>query len=206
MERRKVKPEFRKRLDEVKKNRCEHLIAVIEETKLIENIGSIIRNVNAFGVSKVYVIGAGKLLPKDWALMRDGGAIHSVSVSAIKWTFVKQFDTTDECFDHLEKNGYVSLVTSPHIKGENNMIVHEADYTKYKKLAVWFGNESRGISNRAVERSSGCINIPLFGVIESLNLGTSSGVVLYEVVKQRREFQIRHYQKLQAKRRAGHVA
>ena len=31
----------------------------------------------------------------------------------------------------------------------------------------------------------------MFGMIESLNLGTSSGIVLYEVAKQRREYQSR---------------
>ena len=34
-----------------------------------------------------------------------------------------------------------------------------------------------------------CINIPMLGIIESLNLGTTSGIVLYEVTKQRREYQ-----------------
>ncbi|AAY61646.1 rRNA methylase [Rickettsia felis URRWXCal2] len=29
----------------------------------------------------------------------------------------------------------------------------------------------------------------MYGIIESLNLGTSSGIVLYEIAKQRREFQ-----------------
>ena len=37
-----------------------------------------------------------------------------------------------------------------------------------------------------------CINIPMFGMIESLNLGTSSGIVLYEVTKQRREYQSKY--------------
>jgi tRNA (guanosine-2'-O-)-methyltransferase len=32
----------------------------------------------------------------------------------------------------------------------------------------------------------------MFGMIESLNLGTSSGIVLYEVAKQRREYQSRY--------------
>ena len=36
-----------------------------------------------------------------------------------------------------------------------------------------------------------CISIPMFGMIESLNLGTSSGIILYEVGKQRREYQSR---------------
>jgi len=36
-----------------------------------------------------------------------------------------------------------------------------------------------------------CVAIPMFGMIESLNLGTSSGIVLYEVTKQRRGYQSR---------------
>jgi tRNA (guanosine-2'-O-)-methyltransferase len=39
-----------------------------------------------------------------------------------------------------------------------------------------------------------CVSIPMFGMIESLNLGTTSGIVLYEVTKQRREYQ-RMYRK-----------
>jgi len=31
----------------------------------------------------------------------------------------------------------------------------------------------------------------MFGMVESLNLGTSSGIVLYEVAKQRRQYQSR---------------
>lgn len=69
------------------------------------------------------------------------------------------------------------------------MILHEADYTVYTKLAVWFGNESRGISDLIVEHSEMCVGIPMFGMIESLNLGTTSGIVLYEITKQRREYQ-----------------
>ena len=41
----------------------------------------------------------------------------------------------------------------------------------------------------AVKRSVLCLNIPMPGMIENLNLGTASGIVLYEVTKQRREYQ-----------------
>jgi tRNA (guanosine-2'-O-)-methyltransferase len=68
----------------------------------------------------------------------------------------------------------------------------EVDYTIFAKLAVWFGNESRGISNLAVQRSDMCISIPMFGMIESLNLGTTSGIVLYEITKQRRDYQSKY--------------
>lgn len=124
--------------------------------------------------------------------MRGRTSLWKTSVSAVKWTFVKRFDSTEACFDHLEKQGFVSVVTSPHVKGKTNVFLHEGDYTQHTKLAVWFGNEARGISALAVERSEMCVAIPMFGMIESLNLGTSSGIVLYEVTKQRREYQSKY--------------
>jgi tRNA (guanosine-2'-O-)-methyltransferase len=72
---------------------------------------------------------------------------------------------------------------------------------------VWFGNEGIGISNAALENSELCVNIPMFGIIESLNLGTSSGIVLYEITRQRRAFQDRLNAKIAAnklrKRKVG---
>jgi tRNA (guanosine-2'-O-)-methyltransferase len=121
--------------------------------------------------------------------MRERKSLSKTSVSAIKWSFVRRFDSTENCIAHLEEKGFVSVVTSPHIKGRKNGILEEVDYTVYTKLAVWFGNEGSGISDLAVEHSEMCIGIPMFGMIESLNLGTSSGIVLYEITKQRRAYQ-----------------
>lgn len=185
----KSKPSVRKRADEIKEFRCKNLIAVIENPTDIKNIGTVIRNVNALGVEKVYVVDPHRHLPDDWQDLRESKGISKTSVSAVKWTFVKRFDSTDDCFDHLEKNNFKSIVTSPHIKGKTCIFLHEGDFTIHHKLAVWFGSEALGISDRAVERSEMCVSIPMFGMIESLNLGTSSGIVLYEVAKQRREYQ-----------------
>jgi tRNA (guanosine-2'-O-)-methyltransferase len=187
----KSKPSLRAKADKVRAFRCKNLIAVIEEPDDVRNLGTIIRNVNALGVEKAYVVTAHKWLPDDWADMRTRSKLHSVSASAIKWSFVKKFDNTASCLEHLKKNRFQSIVTSPHTKGRKNVILHEADYTGFKKLAVWFGNEGTGISSLALEHSELCVNIPMFGIIESLNLGTSSGIVLYEITKQRRAFQDR---------------
>jgi tRNA (guanosine-2'-O-)-methyltransferase len=165
--------------------------AAIRTSSNRTNLGTIIRNVNALGVEKAYVVTAHKWLPDDWADMRTRSKLHSVSASAIKWSFVKKFENTASCLEHLKKNRFQSIVTSPHTKGRKNVILHEADYTGFKKLAVWFGNEGTGISSLALEHSELCVNIPMFGIIESLNLGTSSGIVLYEITKQRRAFQDR---------------
>lgn len=188
----KFKPSVRARADVIKDFRCKNLIAVIENPADIRNIGTVIRNVNAMGVEKVYVVDPKRALPDDWHDLRDDKAISKISVSAVKWTFVKRFDSTDDCFDYLESKGFSSIVTSPHVKGKASIFLDEGDYTVQTKLAVWFGSEAVGISDRAVERSELCVSIPMFGMIESLNLGTSSGIVLYEVAKQRRAYQSRY--------------
>jgi len=186
-----MKTSLRQRADKIKVGRCKNLIAVLEEPKNVKNIGTVIRNINALGVDKLYIINEKNIVPREWESMRNNRELMTLSVSAVKWTFVKYFKTTAECFDHLEKNGYVSIVTSPHIKGKENVILQHGDFTQ-GKLAVWFGNESRGISDEAVERCAACIQIEMYGIIESFNLGTSTGIVLYEITKQRRAYQAKH--------------
>ena len=187
----KSKSSLRIKADEAKKHTCKNLIVVIENPKDFKNVGTIIRNVNALGAEKVYVIDEANLLPKDWQDMRERKALLKTSVSAIKWSFVKVYDDTQSCIDYLEKNNFISMITSPHLKGQKNIVLHEGDFTQ-KKLAVWFGTESHGISDLAIENSKMCINIPMVGIIESLNLGTSTGIVLYEITKQRRKYQNEH--------------
>lgn len=188
-EKKTSKTSVRERSDEIRQFRCKNLIAVVEEPKDFRNIGTIIRNVNALGVEKVYVVDPLKRLADDWEDIRETKALSRTSVAANKWTFVKRFDSTQDCLDHLAKHNFQSVVTSPHIKGKESYYLDECDFTAFNKLAVWFGNEVRGISELAVSQSEYCVAIPMFGLVESLNLATSSGIVLYEVAKQRRAYQ-----------------
>ena len=189
------KSSARLRADEIKGYRCKNLIAVIENPTNIRNIGTIVRNVNALGVDRTYIIDPRRSLPDDWQDMRERKSLFKISASAIKWSFVKRFDSTEACIAHLQENRFISFVTSPHVKGKKNAILHDVDYTLHAKLAVWFGNEARGISDLAVEHAELCVSIPMFGMIESLNLGTTSGIVLYEVTKQRRAYQQKYRKK-----------
>lgn len=189
---------LRIRADKAKKFRCKNLIVVLENPKTIENIGSTLRNVDALGAEKLYVVDGHNLLPSNWESMRERHSLNRISASAIKWTYVRVFKTTQSCIDYLNKKNFTLMVTSPHIKGKNNIILSEGKYTQ-KQLAVWFGNESHGVSDMAVNNSNQCINIPMCGIIESLNLGTTTGIVLYEIAKQRHEYMKRKQQKLLCK-------
>ena len=179
---------IRVRANAIKQFRCKNLIMVLENPGNLKNIGTTIRNIDALGVEKTYIVDGRNLLKDDWEEMRKTKSLLKLSASAIKWSFTKRFDSTQSCLAHLRNKGFVNVITSPHIKGKTNVILHEGDFTQ-AKLAVWFGTESHGISDLAVEQSEMCINIPMYGMIESLNLGTSTGIVLYEITKQRRAYQ-----------------
>ena len=183
-----TKSTLRIKADKVKNLRCKNLIAVLEEPTDIKNIGTVVRNINALGVEKLYIVDGKKRLPEDWEEMRERKSLLKPSVSAIKWSFVKTFSSTEECVEHLAKKRFTSIATSPHIKGKTNLYLQEGNYTQ-KRLAVWFGNEARGISDLAVENCKACVQIQMAGIIESMNLATSTGIVLYEITKQRREYQ-----------------
>lgn len=186
------KNQRRKRLRMMAKHasevRCNTCICVLENPRNMANIGTVIRNVNAIGISKLYIVDGYNIFKnKQWPQFRTDQCLMNSSVSAVKWTYVKTFKTTQECMEHLQKNNYVSMCTSPYILGKKNTLLHEGTYTQ-KKLAVWFGNESDGISTNVVNECDECIQLEMNGIIESFNLATCTGIVLTEVARQRRQF------------------
>ncbi|MBK7781305.1 MAG: hypothetical protein IPJ58_11165 [Ardenticatenia bacterium] len=80
---------LRLRADRVRGFRCRHLIVVLENPADPLNIGVVIRNANALGVDKVYIVDEEALLPDDWQVMRQTSWLSKTSASAVKWSFVK---------------------------------------------------------------------------------------------------------------------
>jgi len=181
------RPSIRIKANKAKKFRCKDLIIVLENPKNLANIGSVLRNIDALGAEKLYIIDGNNLLPENWQEMRKRSKLIDISASAIKWVFVKKFKTFIDCASYLKKKGFVSYSTSPHQSDRWNINLQEGIYT-IPKIAIWFGNESRGLSKEAMDYAHINIVIPMCGIIESLNLGTTTGIVIYEVAKQRRVF------------------
>lgn len=197
---------LRQRANHAASLRCNTLIGVIEYPCNIENIGTVLRNIDALGVSKLYIITNNKELLTYFENNKPGrksvddvvnkiankkipNTLARVSVSADRWVYVRPFETTAECVAYLAKHNYVSLGTSPHIKGGVNMPLYETDYTSYKKLAIWFGNEAKGLSSEAISSMAGCIQICMAGIVESLNLAVSTGIVLSYIAYCRRQYE-----------------
>lgn len=182
---------IRERIREIKHLRNRYFICVLENPTDIVNIASAIRNISAFGVEKLYIIGGAKDILHDFESSRNNKRLTNISVGANKWVFVRYFNTTSECVAYLKKNLYTIVVTSSHEKGKKNVTLYEETFTQ-KRLAVWFGNESKGISEEAVGSADMCIQIPMGGIVESLNLGTSTGIILSYIGYQRLKFVYTH--------------
>ncbi|NQU84109.1 MAG: RNA methyltransferase [Parcubacteria group bacterium] len=182
---------IRERIRKTKHLRNLYFICVLENPNDIKNTASAIRNISAFGVEKLYIVGGNKRFLSSFEKTRKNKQLKNLSVGANKWVFVKHFPTTKECVAHLRKNLYTIAVTSPHKKGKKNTDLYNETFTQ-KRLAVWFGNESKGVSEEAVNSSDMCIQIPMGGIVESLNLGTSTGIILSYIGYQRLKFVYSH--------------
>ncbi|MAG59845.1 rRNA methyltransferase [Candidatus Woesebacteria bacterium] len=181
---------IRERIRKIKHLQNKYFICVLEYPKDIKNIASAIRNISAFGVEKLYVVGGTKIV-HNFESARKNKRLKNLSVGANKWVFVKHFNTTAECVAYLRKNLYTIAVTSSHQIGKENVNLYEETFTQ-KRLAVWFGNESKGVSEKAVNNADMCIQIPMGGIVESLNLGTSTGIILSYIGYQRLKFVYTH--------------
>lgn len=180
----------RDRIRQVKHLRNKYFVCVLENPSDMVNVGAAIRNICAFGVEKLYIVGGANIL-RDFQSTRDNKNLSKVSVGANKWVFTKHFDTASECIAHLKKNLYTIAITSSHDKGKN-VNLYEANFTQ-RRLAVWFGNEAKGISDEAINSADMCIQVPMGGIVESLNLGTSTGIILSYVSYQRLKYVFEHH-------------
>lgn len=168
---------LRVRANHASKHRCTTVLGVLECPKNDVNIGQCIRAADAAGVSKLYVISKNRL---------KLNTIHGSSVGASKRFYVRQFATTEECVAYLRSKNYTSYATSPHTKGKINQAYTDGAYGD-RKVAVWFGNESRGLTEKALENCSTCLQIPMYGMVESHNLAQSFLLVMSHVCNTRRK-------------------
>lgn len=160
------------------------LIAVLENPNYIINIGSVIRNINGLGVDKLFVIDGLHRLENNLEEIRKRKSILKHSNGAVKSTIIEVFNSSESCFEYLKENGFISIGTSPHNICKQQIQLEKANLTQ-PKLAIWFGSESKGLSEAVLKQCEYCLTIKMKGEVESLNLSTTTGIVLFEAVKQR---------------------
>ena len=147
------------------------LRVALEEVTNTHNASAVVRTCDAAGIMYVEIISAsGEPFPVN----------RAISTRAEKWLKFNYYSSTSECLKHLKDEGFTIVAT--HLSEEAAPYT-SLDYTE--PTVIVFGNESEGISEEALKLSDHIIQIPMVGMVQSLNLSVSVGIILYEAMKQR---------------------
>lgn len=171
----------RPRADRATAFRCSTVTCVLENPIHMSNVAAITRTVDALGVGKLYIITSE---PKRFEALigRDQPNIHKAAMGSGQWIYTRCFSSTAACLSHLDQTATVSYGTSPH----QAVMLNEVKFSGPKKIAIWFGNESTGLSPEALAAVNVRIGVQMCGMAESLNLATAVGIILHYVTTQRR--------------------
>ncbi|MCX7996467.1 MAG: RNA methyltransferase [Patescibacteria group bacterium] len=151
-------------------------VVIIEDVVDPHNAEAAIRSCDAFGIQTVWFIfdTAPRFNPA-----RVGRASSS---SANKWLDYRIFDSTELCIKTLQGEGYQVIAT---VLDEGSESLYEADLL-HPKPALLFGNEARGLSEKAIQLADRKLIIPMTGFVQSLNLSVTCSIFLFELNRQRR--------------------
>jgi TrmH family RNA methyltransferase len=136
------------------------------------NLGTIIRTADAAGARAVILVGATADPYDPAAIKASMGAIFALPTARAAGS--------DEFFAWAAEYGLAVVTTSA--RAEQS--VWEARYPD--PLVVMMGSEGPGLADADLRRGHLRVSIPMTGTAESLNLAVATGVVLFEVVRQRR--------------------
>lgn len=137
------------------------------------NLGTVIRTADAAGAGAVVLVGPTADPYDPAAIKASMGAIFSVPVARAAGS--------DEFFAWAARRDLPVVTTSARARES----VWEARYPD--PLVVMMGSEGPGLADADLRRGSLQVSIPMTGTAESLNLAVATGVVLFEVARQRRE-------------------
>jgi len=168
--------EREEKIRNVMASRQEGIILVLEDVHDPHNIGAVMRSAEAFGVGEVWII----YEKEPYVNMRRVGR-HSSS-SANKWLTIRFFRSTKACMTALKRKKYTTIATVLHEKRSKSIFDTNL---KGKKVAILLGNEHRGLSRHAIEKSDRFLLIPMRGFVESLNISVTAGILLFELTRQR---------------------
>jgi len=148
------------------------LRVVLEGVAIAHNASAVIRTCDAAGILHLDLVS-----PNPELL----GINKAISTRAEKWVDVHIHKSIGDCLVPLKEKGFKVAVT--HLD-KDAISYTDLDYTQ--PLALVFGSESEGVSPETLELADLRVQIPMLGMVQSLNLSVSVGVILYEAMKQRR--------------------
>lgn len=174
MEWRKLKLEELNRLEveDFKKAPKIPVTVILDDIRSALNVGSIFRTADAFRIEKIYLCGITATPPHKEILKTAIGATDSV-----EWSYEKDIVSILKTLKEAEYQIYGVEQT------ENSTSLSDFSIRPAQKLAIILGNEVGGVSEKALEKADGTIEIAQYGTKHSLNVAVCTGIVLWEIQK-----------------------
>lgn len=147
------------------------VIAILDNVRSLNNIGSVFRTADAFAIEAVYLCGITAQPPHREINKTALGATESVA-----W---KYFEKTKDAVKKLQENGWKVYSIE---QAENSIMLNNFRLEPDEKVALVFGHEVKGVDQEVINLSNGVIEIPQKGTKHSLNISVSAGVVIWELV------------------------
>ncbi len=148
------------------------LVLVLDGITDIRNMGAIARSAECAGVHAIVIPEKGGAPINADAVKTSAGALHNIPVARVKNLF--------KSVEYLQNSGLQIVAATE--KGSKNYT--EVDYTK--PTAIVMGAEDKGVSSQLLKLCDEKAQIPIMGTIGSLNVSVAAGVLVYEVVRQRK--------------------
>ena len=150
-------------------------IVVLENIRSAYNVGSVFRTADAFLLEAIYICGYTCCPPHKEIKKTALGAEETVA-----W---KHFVNSTVAILELKDMGYKVFSVE---QASGSTMLNNLNFDVNDKIAVIFGNEVTGVEQTTIQQSEGCIEIPQFGMKHSLNISTAAGVVMWELVRNRK--------------------
>lgn len=146
-------------------------VLILDNIEDPHNLGSIIRTAETAGVH-------GIIIPKRRAAQVNS-TVNKVSAGAVQHMKIARVTNISETIEKLKKEGLWICGTDIN----TNTYYYNQDFKI--PIGIVIGNEGNGIGQKVKNNCDFLVKIPMKGKVTSLNAAVSTGIVLYEVVKQR---------------------
>lgn len=147
------------------------LLLVLDGITDVRNMGAIARTAECAGVHAIVIPAKGSAQINPDAIKTSAGALYKIPVC--------RHDNFMQTVRFLQESGLQLVCCTEKTKD----YLYKPDYTL--PTAIVMGSEEDGIRNEIIRIADHLAKIPMFGEIESLNVSVSTGIIVYEAVRQR---------------------
>ena len=157
-------------INEVIKSDMEFIV-ILDHLEDPHNLGAIIRTSEAAGVDAIIIPQNREVQINATVMKTSAGTLSKVKVCRVS--------NIVQAMDKLKNNGFWIVGTA--MDGEDYRNINYEG-----KIALVIGNEGNGMSRLVRENCDFIASIPMYGEINSLNASVASGIMIYEVVRNRK--------------------